>query len=138
VAFAATSGPVSAQVYWFEDYQKAVELIDEDRVSEAEPLMLELQQKLPVPRVGVRIPGNQYIDYLPYLQLARIHAARGDWELVKHNLDVSEAFGAVKAQRVSMKQFSELRRDLEYQEVRTRIAPMQDPPFAVDTASTKK
>ena len=40
-------GVAHAQTYWFENYQRAVELIDDEKAAEAAPLMDQLIQSHP-------------------------------------------------------------------------------------------
>jgi hypothetical protein len=92
-------GAAQAQYYWFESYQKAVELIDKGRLDEASALLEEVVQDHPVPNGRLRIPGGQFIAYLPYYHQARISFQQGRFENASHYLDVSEAFGEVAGNR---------------------------------------
>ena len=58
---------------------------------------------------AIRVPGNRFIHYLPYFQQARIQVERGDYDQAAHNLDVSEAFGAVRFDRRRLAEFQSLR-----------------------------
>ena len=67
----------------------------------------------PYPQASMRIPGQQYIDYLPYFQLARIQYDQRDLRQASRSLDVSEAFGAVKSNKRSNAHFAQLRTRLD-------------------------
>ena len=81
-----------AEAYWYENYQKAVDLIDRGQWKEASKLLEQIVKDHPVPVKGLRIPGNQFIDYTPYYQRARIALMRGDSRAALANLDYSIAF----------------------------------------------
>ena len=106
-------GVAHAQTYWFESYQRAVQLIDADKSAEAAPILDQLIQDHPYPQASMRIPGQQYIDYLPYFQLARIQYDQRDLRQASRSLDVSEAFGAVKSNKRSNAHFAQLRTRLD-------------------------
>jgi len=123
----------NAHVYWYEAYERAVELIEDDRFDEAEPLLEQVIADRPLPRANVRVPGNRFIDYLPYLQRARIQLERGQYESASRSLDVSEAFGAVTARR----QQTEVLRDLR-DEVHANLATTFVPPEKTATTGVEK
>lgn len=102
-------GATHAQTYWFESYQRAVKLIDDSRYDEAALLLDDVIRDRPMPQAAVRIPGHQYLDYLPYFQRARIEIHRGQFDSAAHSLDVSEAFGAVRASRRPEIEFNRMR-----------------------------
>ena len=105
----AAGGLANAQTYWFETYERAVELIESDRLDEAQALLADVIKDHPVPRSAIRVPGNRFIHYLPYFQQARIQVERGDYDLAAHNLDVSEAFGAIRFDRRRLAELQDLR-----------------------------
>lgn len=123
----------NAQVYWFETYERAVELIEDDRFDEAEPLLEQVIADHPLPRANVRVPGNRFIDYLPYFQRARIQLERGEYESAARSLDVSEAFGAVTARR----QQTEVLRDMR-NEVHANLATTSVPTERPATTGVEK
>jgi hypothetical protein len=113
----------SAQTYWFETYQTAVDKIEDPQQHEIEDalsLLETLVAEHPLPQSKVRIPGDRYIDYLPYFQQARIQAALGQYNEAGRSLDISEAFGAVKTNRRAMTSLREMRGALNR---RTAVQP---------------
>ena len=92
-------GFAQAKTYWFESYQKAVDLVDDDRAAEALPLLEALIVDNPVPQIAVRVPGSQFIDYLPHFQSARAHAQLGNFEAASRSLAESESYGTVNEAR---------------------------------------
>jgi hypothetical protein len=116
----------TAQDYWFESYERAVELIEDNRLDEAEALLEQVIVDHPLPRAFVRVPGNRFIDYLPYFQRARIQLERGQYESAAHSLDVSEAFGAVTARRRQTVALREMREEVHAKLART-LRPAAEP-----------
>jgi hypothetical protein len=106
-------GTAHAQTYWFENYQRAVSLIDANRGAEALPLLEQVIQDHPLPQAGMRIPGYQFLDYLPYYQRARIEVQMGQYERASRSLDVSEAFGEAGSSKRSMADASRLRQQID-------------------------
>lgn len=98
-----------AENYWFERYERAVSLIEAGSHDEAALLLDKLIQEHPAPMASVRIPGDRYIDYLPYYQRARIQLERGDTRAAAHSLDICEAFGAIQQTRLGADGLKELR-----------------------------
>jgi hypothetical protein len=98
VALASLCAPATAraQSYWFERYERAVDLIDEGLVDQAAPLLEEVVKVHPVPVSGLRVPGDRTIDYQPWFQRARLFVRCGDLERAERNLDLSEALGATE------------------------------------------
>jgi predicted Zn-dependent protease len=112
-ALTFAAGPASAQTYWFETYQRAVEYIEQERFDEAAKLLEDLIEERPFPKARVRVPGNQFVDYLPYYQRARIEVRLGDHTRAIRSLDVSEAFGAIKSNKRALTSLKQLRVKIE-------------------------
>jgi len=110
LAFGATL--TQAKPYWFESYQRAVQLIDADQAKEGSAILELLLQERPIPVTSLRIPGNQFIDYLPYYQQARAQAKLGQLEAASENLAVSESHGALTESNRHRKGHSELQQVL--------------------------
>lgn len=106
------SAPAHARTYWYETYQRAVELIERGRSADAAPLVDRLIQEHPVPVSGYMLPGERFIDYLPYYQRARIQLARGDAAGAASSLDICEGFGAILRTRRSRSDLERLRREI--------------------------
>jgi hypothetical protein len=107
-----TAGPAAAQTYWFEDYQRAVMLIEQGRHAEASPLIDRMLRDHPLPVACMRIPGDRCIDYLPYFQRARIQLSTENLRGARHSLDIEGAFGAVLQNRKTERAFEQLRREV--------------------------
>jgi len=114
VAFIALSAaPATAQSYWFEDYQRAVLMIDKGQHQEASKILDRIVAERPFPIACMRVPGDRCIDYIPYYQRARIQLHADNTRGASHNLDISGAFGAVLSNRRTEKAFIQLRQQVE-------------------------
>jgi len=129
-------GMTQAANYWFESYERAVELIHESRTEEAQPLLLGVIEDHPVPQAAVRVPGNRFITYVPYLQRARIQFQQKEYLLASRSLDVSEAFGAVAHNRRHMTVLEQLRQQLRAKLIRGDFALGQPAAMTVTRTST--
>ena len=107
---AATFAPQApaARTYWFETYQKAVELIEDGDCAQASGLLDGLIRNRPQPELAVRIPGNQYIDYVPYYQRARAQLDLGQIQDAAQSLDLSFRYGAITQTRRHARQVEKL------------------------------
>lgn len=108
----------SAQTYWFESYENAVDMIEgqeREEIEEALVLLTALVTERPVPQSDVRVPGDRYIDYLPYFQKARIELQLGKYDEANKSLNISEAFPAVKENVGAMNTLREMRNTLSQQ-----------------------
>lgn len=108
-----TCGPVlHAKPYWFETYQRAVELIDADRSEEASSMLEQLIAERPTPISGIKVPGDQFIDYLPYYQMARAQVKLGHFDEATRVLTTSESYGELTWSTRHLKEYAELRKSL--------------------------
>jgi hypothetical protein len=106
---------VEARPYWFETYERAVDLIAEGKVEEAAPLLEQLIEDHPFPRHEVRVRGSHFMNYFPYFQRARIESARGDYEAAAHSLKVCKTFGEIDLHRRTLAEFNQLQKEIEAQ-----------------------
>ena len=113
--------------YWFESYERAARLIDAGNFDESARILDMLIQEHPAPVASLRVPGDRYIDYLPYYQRARILLQRGDTLAASHNLDICEAFGAIQQSRRTESDLKTLREQI----ARTESARAGQPKPAV-------
>ena len=104
------------QTYWFEEYEKAIQLVDMQQTDEAAAILARLIEHHPEPISGVRIYGDTYRDYFPYALRARIQILKGDAQGAAQSLAICEAFGAIKTNPRGEKLLSQLRRQLSLME----------------------
>ena len=124
------------KVYWFEKYMRAVDMIETGEVADAASLLKELIETHPVPKNAARVPGNQYIDYLPYYQWARAQAKLGNNTAANDSLQQSIDFGAVNQSRRHAQELDQLQRA-----IRLGLSPETVPspsPAAGTVASTRR
>ena len=55
-----------AQTYWFENYERAVALIDAGEMAEAATILEGVIKGHPLPVSCFKVPGDRCIDYIPY------------------------------------------------------------------------
>ncbi len=109
LALLCAAPDAQAQTYWYEEYERSVELIDAGDLAAAEERLQALLQEHPMPKANTRLPNDRYLDYLPYFQMARIQVARGDFDAAELSLNISEAFGEANADRRTRAQVRVLR-----------------------------
>lgn len=134
VCFSLIPSSTSAENYWFERYERAVSLIDAGMHDEARAILDRLIVEHPTPIASLRVPGDRYVDYLPYYQRARILLHKGETRSAAHNLDICEAFGAIQKSRQSEENLKSLREQI----VRVETAQAGKPKPAVAAVGTSK
>ena len=121
-----------AQTYWFEDYERAVALIDAGQAAEAAPVLDRVIKEHPLPVACLKVPGDRCIDYIPYFQRARIQISRGDAHGAAHSLDVTEAFGVGLTNKRTEKELLLMRQQVRKMQggrtqTPTTVTPASDP-----------
>jgi len=135
-ATAQAKGTKESKVYWFEKYMRAVDLLESGEAADAANMLQQLIDSHPVPRNAAKVPGNQYIDYLPYYQWARAQANLGNNTAASDSLERSIDFGAIKESRRHDQELDQLQRA-----IRLGLSPetVPSPSPAVGTvASTRR
>jgi len=125
----AVSTSATAQTYWFENYERAVALIDDGLTNEASALLERVIRDHPLPVSCLKVPGDRCIDYIPYFQRARIQVSRGDARGASHSLDITEAFGVGMVNRRTERDVVRLR-----QQIRTMESGRSGEPATVTPA----
>ena len=106
---------------WYEDYERAVDLIGNGNCSrEALQLLGAAVVDKPRPRLNARTIAVRTIDYLPYYQLARAHLACGDADSTRYYLNSSREKGVTPASLLN-----ELEQQLT--ELEAQVKPDTDP-----------
>jgi len=108
-----------AQSYWFESYERAVAMIERGDTVGGEAILRPLVKDHPVPMAALRVQGDRFIDYRPYIFMARVEIARGDLVAAARNLDASKAFDEVAGRRRYAIELLRVRRELETLELRS-------------------
>lgn len=102
---------VLAQEAWIERYVEASTIEPEAAMQSLEALMVEH----PYPERDLRTASGDRIDYLPYLQMARLQLATGAFSEAELSLDISEAFGLYEKSKPHRELYEELRSRIERQ-----------------------
>jgi len=118
LAFALLAAPISSvlaetKTYWFEDYRRAVHLIDAGRSNEALPVLQKLAAQQPLPANAVRVPGNRFLDYLPHFQIARAQAQLGNTREAEKSLTTSESYGVITESRRHLQELTALKNAID-------------------------
>ena len=111
-----TASMASAQTYWFETYETAVDKIEaeqQEQMEEALELLGALVAERPLPQANLRVPGDRLVDYLPYFQKARVEMLLGKYDDARKSLDASEAFQVVQDNSDAMNKLREMRGALD-------------------------
>ena len=109
VMFVGSLSLVNAKPYWFEEYQQAVEMLEDGKADQASSILEQLVEEYPQPITALRIPGNRFIDYLPYFQQARAKLELGDVKSATEKLNKAESYGALTESDRHVKEHEELR-----------------------------
>jgi hypothetical protein len=111
-----TASMASAQTYWFETYETAVDKIEaeqQEQMEEVLELLGALVAERPLPQANLRVPGDRLVDYLPYFQKARVEMMLGKYDDARKSLDASEAFQVVRDNSDAMDKLREMRGALD-------------------------
>jgi len=83
---------------WYEDYEKAVDLIGDGECSrEALQLLGAAVVAKKKPRLNARTIAVKTVDYVPYYQLARAHLACREIDSVRHYIEISRDRGVASS-----------------------------------------
>lgn len=134
-ALCAPVTPLQAQQYWFETYERAVDLLDRGETARAASLLDAVIEAHPVPVSCLRVPGDRCLDYLPYYHRARVQISRGDIKGASHSLDVEAAFGVVFQNRRTQRAYMNLREEVRARGIAT---PASAPLHAVPPAASPR
>lgn len=107
---ASDLSPVKAP--WYFHYELAQELERQGDPQRALDALIEATRRRPQPRRGARMYGMWFTDYLPYLSIARTHAALGNWDCVADALRVAEKLGEVREGDREYDEFETLRAEV--------------------------
>jgi hypothetical protein len=98
---------------WYFFYEMALTLAERGDPQRALDALEAATNRRPDARHGARMYGMWFIDYLPYFQIARAHAALGNWECAFDALQLSESMGEVSPADDEYPDLEELRRRIE-------------------------
>jgi hypothetical protein len=91
---------------WYFHYELGRDLYRRGDPQRALDALIEAATRRAEPGHGARIYGMWFMDYLPYLEIARAHAKLGNWDCAQNALDYSRRAGEVSQHD---KEFAEFR-----------------------------
>ena len=91
---------------WYFHYELGRDLYRRGDPQRALDALIEAATRRAEPGHGARIYGMWFMDYLPYLEIARAHARLGNWDCAQSALDFSRQAGEVSEHD---KEFAEFR-----------------------------
>jgi len=97
---------------WYFHYELALELTKQGDPQRALDSMIVATEDRPDPQRSARMYGMWFIDYLPYYEIARIHAELGNWECARDALRLSEAKGEITQDHEQFDEFWTLREEV--------------------------
>jgi hypothetical protein len=98
---------------WYFHYEMGLELEKKGDPQRALDAFIAALDHRPEPQHGSRMYGMWFIDYLPYLEIAKAHAALGNWQCVADALRLSEQTGEVSLEDRNYQTVLDLRQEIE-------------------------
>jgi tetratricopeptide (TPR) repeat protein len=88
---------------WYYHYELGLELERRGDNQRALDALIEAAHRKPASELSARTYGMWFLDYLPYLAIAKAHARLGNRECALDALAVSQRFGETKAQATEVR-----------------------------------
>jgi hypothetical protein len=107
-----------AKLPWYFHYELGLELAKKGDPQRAVDALIEAVDRRPEPKKNTRMYGMWFTDYLPYFEIAKAHAALGNWQCATDALRLSEGKREIQPQD----QFFD-----ELQELKTEAAAHEKP-----------
>ncbi len=102
-----------SQAPWYFHYELGLELARRGDPQRALSALVDATDRRPQPRYGTRIYGMWFLDYQPYIQIAKLHAQLGNWRCASDALKVSEARGELSPSDPRLSELQALKKELE-------------------------
>jgi len=100
---------------WYFHYELGRDLYRRGDPQRALDALIEAASRRADPGHGARIYGMWFMDYLPYLEIARAHARLGNWDCAQNALDFSRRAGEVSEHDKEFAEFRNLALETEKQ-----------------------
>lgn len=100
---------------WYFHYELGRNLYRRGDPQRALDALIEAATRRAEPGHGARIYGMWFMDYLPYLEIARAHARLGNWDCAQSALDYSRRAGEVSEHDKEFAEFRSLALETEKQ-----------------------
>jgi hypothetical protein len=98
---------------WYFHYEMGLELEKKGDPQRALDAFIAALDRRSEPQHGTRMYGMWFIDYLPYLEIAKAHAVLGNWQCVADALRLSEQTGEVSLEDRNYQTVLDLRQEIE-------------------------
>ncbi|MCG8461572.1 MAG: hypothetical protein MI919_35270 [Holophagales bacterium] len=102
-----------AQAPWYYHYELGLELAEHGDPQRALDALISAVERRESPQRSARLYGMWFIDYLPYFQIARLHATLGNRSCALDALRLSESKGEVTPVHDDYEDWTLLQRELE-------------------------
>ncbi len=102
-----------SQAPWYFHYELGLELARRGDPQRAVSALVDATDRRPDPRYGTRIYGMWFLDYQPYIQIAKLHAQLGNWRCASDALKVSEERGELSPGDPKVSELEALKKELE-------------------------
>ena len=100
---------------WYFHYELGRDLYRRGDPQRALDALIEAASRRADPGHGARIYGMWFMDYLPYLEIARAHARLGNWDCAQNALEFSRRAGEVSEHDKEFAEFRSLALETEKQ-----------------------
>ena len=98
---------------WYFHYELGLELTEQGDAERALEALIDAVDRRPDPQRKARLYGMWFMDYLPYLQIARAHAQLGNRECALDALRLSEELGEVLPDDRDVRELEDLLADVK-------------------------
>jgi len=98
---------------WYFHYELGLELQNAGDPQRALDAMILAIDDRADPKLGTRMYGMWFIDYVPYFRIAELHAALENYECARDALELSEKLAEVPVDSTLFEEWSALKSDLD-------------------------
>jgi hypothetical protein len=98
---------------WYFHYELGLELAKRGDAERALDALLESVSRKADSQRRARIYGMWFQSYLPYFEIARVHAALGHWQCVAGALELSASHGEISVEDREFPEFDSLRLEVK-------------------------
>jgi hypothetical protein len=102
-------GTDPATLPWYFHYELGLELAKNGDAQRAVDALIEAIDRRPEPKRNSRMYGMWFTDYLPYFEIAKAHAALGNWRCATDALRLSEGKREIQPQDQFFSEFQDLK-----------------------------
>lgn len=108
-ALLAVAAILSADTYWYQDYNAGLAALERGDAVAAIPLLQIASVKHPEPSVRVHTTGEEYVQYLPYFYLGKALYQRGRFQEALGAFAEEERYGEIRRVSTTYQELLDLR-----------------------------